>query len=478
MKTSDMTLDDWLVYIERMHPQEIELGLDRMMQVLDQVGWHQFSIPVVTFAGTNGKGTTLLATESLLLAQGLRVGAYVSPHLIRYNERVRLNGESATDQQFIDAFERIEALRADIPLTYFEMGTLAALSIFQQQALDVLLLEVGLGGRLDAVNCVDASIAVITQIALDHMDWLGDTRELIAREKAGIMRRERPVIFADPESPEPLYEIAQRLDAKVYDRIQVSQLEPRYAGAEASALSQGFCFESDAAVGTWQWIGVDAPSASPLRLRSLPPVSIPMTNAATAIQILHLLKKYALANVSLAEALISHGLSTIVTTGRMTLIKNQKTPLLLDVAHNPHAVGYLAERLKQWRLGVRDPVLGDYQSGRVLALFGAYADKSVADVVEIMAPCIDGWGLVSLDCNRSLSVRQLAEIMAQQQRSYVELGKLELDGTNTQALLTKLNEWYQGIVGEGQVADELVSLIVVFGSFSVVGPVYCATQAK
>ena len=203
------TLAQWLQHLETLHPNEMELGLERVSQVADTLGLLPLSSPVVTVAGTNGKGSTVAVLESLLRECGFRPGAFTSPHFLRFNERIRVDGNEAQDEQLIAAFEAIEGVRDGVSLTYFEFSTLAALMVFEREEVDYVLLEVGLGGRLDSANMVDADIAVITSIDLDHQDWLGDTRGVIAREKAGIMREGKPVVIADPEPPGELLEVAR-----------------------------------------------------------------------------------------------------------------------------------------------------------------------------------------------------------------------------------------------------------------------------
>src|SRR5436190_11235204 len=208
------TLAEWLDYQQRVHPREIALGLERVRAVAVVMGLHRPAPVVITVAGTNGKGSTVAFLEAMCRAAGHRVGAYTSPHLLRYNERVRIDGRDADDAALCASFERIEAARGATALTYFEFGTLAALDLFERAALDVALLEVGLGGRLDAVNLVDADAAIVTTVDLDHQDWLGTDRAAIAREKAGVFRVGRPAVIGDPDSPPGLIERALEIDAQ------------------------------------------------------------------------------------------------------------------------------------------------------------------------------------------------------------------------------------------------------------------------
>ncbi|WP_241068117.1 Mur ligase family protein, partial [Pseudomonas viridiflava] len=205
------TLGDWLAYLEQLHPSAIDMGLDRSRKVAQQLGLTRPAPRVITVTGTNGKGSTCAFVASLLQAQGLKVGVYSSPHLLRYNERVKVQGVEATDLELCDAFAAVESARGDVTLTYFEMGTLAAFWLFEQAQLDAVVLEVGLGGRLDAVNLIDADLALVTSIGVDHADWLGDTRESVAFEKAGIFRAGRPALCGDLDPPEPLLAKAREL---------------------------------------------------------------------------------------------------------------------------------------------------------------------------------------------------------------------------------------------------------------------------
>lgn len=226
---SNRSLEDWLQWLERIHPREIELGLERVLQVAKQLQLVPLSVPVITVAGTNGKGSTVAVMEALLNAAGKRTGAYTSPHFLHFNERIRVAATDVEDSDIIAAFTAIEEARGDIALTYFEYATLAALWVFRSQQVDVVLLEVGLGGRLDAVNIVDATVAVITSIALDHQDWLGNTRGVIAVEKAGILRSGAAAVIADPDPPaellacvessgsQPVFRLGQEFEAACSD---------------------------------------------------------------------------------------------------------------------------------------------------------------------------------------------------------------------------------------------------------------------
>jgi len=211
-----MTLSHWLSIIERTHPNEIELGLGRVLRIARLIDLHHFLCPVITVAGTNGKGSTVSLLESMYVAQGYSVGTYTSPHLLRFNERVCVNGEPVADEKLCQAFQEVNDLRQDIPITYFEFSTLAALWLFQRESLDVLILEVGLGGRLDAVNIVDSDVAVLTSLGIDHTKWLGEDRESIGREKAGIFRPDKMAVCGDPNPPASVVEVAAEKNTKLF----------------------------------------------------------------------------------------------------------------------------------------------------------------------------------------------------------------------------------------------------------------------
>ena len=260
---TERSLGEWLAYLEQLHPSAIDMGLERSREVAQRLGLGKPAPLVVTVTGTNGKGSTCAFLASLIAAQGQRVGVYSSPHLLRYNERVLLDGREASDEELCQAFAAVEAARGEISLTYFEMGTLAAFWLFERAQLDAVVLEVGLGGRLDAVNLVDADLALITSIGLDHADWLGDTRESVAFEKAGIMRAGMPALCGDLDPPQPLLEQAVTLDTPLFLR--------------------GRDYDLSVQAQDWSWYGLDA-QGQVLRLEQLPLLDLPMENAALALQ--------------------------------------------------------------------------------------------------------------------------------------------------------------------------------------------------
>jgi dihydrofolate synthase/folylpolyglutamate synthase len=312
------TLDEWLSWQETLHSTDIELGLERVATVFQQLHVENPPFPVITVAGTNGKGSSVAMLEAILLAAGYRVGAYTSPHLLTYNERVRLDGEPVSDAQLMDSFARIDDARQDISVTYFEFATLAALDIFYRQAPDVVVLEVGLGGRLDAVNIIDADVALITSISVDHAEWLGDEREAIAVEKAGIMRAERPVVFSGRNMPASLAERASAL------------------GAALSVLGRDYDFQTRQT--DWQWQA----GAQPAIVLPHPALAghHQFDNAAGVLMVLACLAQ----QLPVSEQAMRQGLQTVSLPGRFQIITDDVT-WVLDVAHNPDGVGRLAELL-------------------------------------------------------------------------------------------------------------------------------------
>ncbi|OHC28989.1 MAG: bifunctional folylpolyglutamate synthase/dihydrofolate synthase [Pseudomonadales bacterium RIFCSPLOWO2_12_59_9] len=412
-------LADWLSYLEQLHPSAIDMGLQRVQQVATQLGLSRPAPLVITVTGTNGKGSTCAFLESLLLAQGLKVAVYSSPHLLHYNERVRIAGVDATDVELCAAFAEVERARAQISLTYFEMGTLAAFWLFERTALDAVILEVGLGGRLDAVNLIDADLALITSIGLDHADWLGDTRESVAFEKAGILRAGRPALCGDLDPPLPLLERVAELDCPLFVR------------------GRDYVLTVDDQA--WHWRGLNA-RGEVLQLDALPLLDLPLENAALALQ------AYALLDLPWQPARLAAALAATRVVGRLDRRQlhwqGKSLTLLLDVGHNPHAAEYLAQLLAS------RPV-----PGKRLAVFGLLADKDLSGVLNALRDEVQDWAVATLPCERS---RPAAEIKA----ALLNLGaQVEAYADVAAALQTQCTQ--------ATAEDE----ILVFGSF------YCVAQA-
>ncbi|WP_145521875.1 bifunctional tetrahydrofolate synthase/dihydrofolate synthase [Yersinia aldovae] len=361
----------WLDYLERLHSQPIELGLERVKQVAERLDLLKPAPKVFTVAGTNGKGTTCCTLESILLAAGLRVGVYSSPHLLSYTERVRIQGQELSEAEHSHSFAQIEAGRAGISLTYFEFGTLSALQLFKQAKLDVVILEVGLGGRLDATNIVDSDVAAITSIAIDHTDWLGFSRESIGREKAGVFRAGKPAVVGEPDMPQSIADVAAELGAKLYrrdDTWQFSQQEP---------LSQQ--------KNSWSWQCVDHQWAN------LPLPNVPLANAATALAVLHY------SGLPLSDEVIRQGLMAASLPGRFQIVSEQPL-LILDVAHNPHAARYLTDKLAHLP-----------KRGKVRAVVGMLSDKDIGGTLACLSEQVDEWYCAPLEGLRGATAQQLAD---------------------------------------------------------------------
>lgn len=363
------TLTQWLAHLERLHPVAIDLGLDRIRIVAERLGLLSGPIArqVVTVAGTNGKGSTVAMLEAVARAHGLRTASYTSPHLLRYNERLHLEGDEVSDDALIDAFERIEAARGDTGLTYFEMGTLAALVIIRDRAPDIAILEVGLGGRLDATNIIDADVGIVTSVALDHADFLGTDIERIGTEKAGILRAGRPAILG---SRQMVASVAAHAAALPVSRALV--------------LGQDFDWQREEN-GRWRWQRPAGGAALP----SLPDPGLPLDNAASALTALETL------NLPLEAERLEQAFSDIRLAGRMQRIDRY----CLDVAHNPHAAGYVANQLAQ------KPVT------RRVALLGMLGDKDAEGVIDALWPVVDDWLPVTLSGARARHGATLAEII-------------------------------------------------------------------
>ncbi len=362
----------WLAYLERLHPRGVELGLERVSAVRERLALN-LPFPVITVGGTNGKGSTCALLERMLGSAGYRVGLYTSPHLLRYNERVRIAGAEAPDTSLTAAFARIEAARGATSLTYFEFGTLAAALLFREAAPDVAVLEVGLGGRLDAVNAFDSDCAVITSVGLDHMDYLGPTREDIGREKAGIFRAGRPAVVAEPDPPASLIGRAQAIGAPLY-------LVDRDFGAAGGPEQWSY----------WSWLGRRSALPWPA-LRG----ACQLGNAAAALAALDCLRE----RMPVDMGAVRRGLVEVELPGRFQVLPGRPT-IILDVAHNPHAAQRLRESLDAL---CRNAGGG----GRTLAVFGMLKDKDIAGVAAALGGRIDGWWVAGLPGERGADAQQV-----------------------------------------------------------------------
>ena len=375
------TLAEWLELHESVHPKSIDLDLQRVGAVADRLALRPVPYRVITVGGTHGKGSTVAHLSALLGALGTRTGAFTSPHLVRYNERIRVDGNEVSDTELIGVFERIEAARGATTLTFFEYNTLAALLIFAARGIEVALLEVGLGGRLDATNLIDADVAVLASVGMDHRDYLGDDLESIGREKAGIFRSGRPAVLGCAEMP-----------ASVFAAI---------AATGARALIAGRDFTWHIGAGTWSYHGVRQPYAQ------LPPSALPgaiqYRNAATAIAALESL---ALPQ-QLDRQLISSALAHVSLAGRFQIVPGP-VEWILDVAHNEPAAQVLAGQLAARPM----PAAAPATRGRTLAVIGVLTDKDAPAIAAALAPLVDRWIVCALPGPRGSSAAQLAARLA------------------------------------------------------------------
>jgi dihydrofolate synthase / folylpolyglutamate synthase len=404
------TLTQWLEYIERQHPQAIALGLDRVRAVLERLG-ARLECPVVTVGGTNGKGSTCAMVEAIARAAGYTTALYTSPHLVRYNERVRLSGREAGDDALCAAFGAVEAARGSIPLTYFEYGTLGALWLFAREKPDLAVLEVGLGGRLDAVNVVDADCAVLTSIALDHVDYLGPTRESIAAEKIGIFREGRPAVVADPDPPAPVM------------------------GANATLLliNRDFGYSADERQWSYWGPGGRRSGLAHPALRG----AIQLRNAAAALCALDALR----ARLPIAMQDVRRGLAEVSIPGRFQVLPG-RPQVVLDVAHNVEAAQALAGNLA-----------GSGFAPESIAVCGMLRDKDIAGVLRRLAPRFSRWHFCSLPAPRGASAQELLATFR------------AIDGETPASQHSSPSAAVAAALGEAGRDDK----IVVFGSFFTVG---------
>ncbi|MGL6316239.1 bifunctional tetrahydrofolate synthase/dihydrofolate synthase [Vibrio sp. WXL103] len=369
-------LSVWLDYLNHIHTSAIDLGLERVSQVCQRASLTKPAPTVITVAGTNGKGSTCALMEAILLDAGYSVGVYSSPHLIRYNERVRINGVDQPDEAHTEAFAYIEQQRGDISLSLFEFGTLAALYQFKQQRVDVVLLEVGLGGRLDATNVVEHDVSVITSLAIDHVDWLGDDINVIGFEKAGIFRSNKPAVCGQPQAPATVAGHADDIGAKLH------QVGIQYD----YALEPG--------KNTWCW------KSGSFSLDDLPVPALPLANAATALMAL------GCAELDISDVNIVKGLEMAKLPGRMQKIATDPQ-VLLDVAHNPHSAQYLVEQIKQ-----------QYPNTVIHTVVAMLHDKDIAATLTQLSEISANWYPASLEGPRAASANELCQHLPQVIASY------------------------------------------------------------
>lgn len=412
------TLDEWLAHCERLHPKTIALGLERVDAVARRMEL-AFSCPVITVAGTNGKGSTCAMLEAILLQAGYRTGVYTSPHLVHFEERCRIHGEIVKADELVPHFAKVEAARGDTQLTYFEFTTLAILSLMAASPLDVAILEVGLGGRLDAVNVIDADCAVITSIDIDHVEFLGPDRESIGREKAGIMRAGRPAIIGDPMPPQSVIDHAAEI------------------GADVWRFGRDFNFQGDKQ--QWAWAG---------RGRRYAGLGYPalrganqLVNAAGALAALDSLRT----KIPVTAQAVRNGFAMVELPGRFQIVPGLPA-LVLDVAHNPHAVAVLAANLGAMAF---HPVTH--------AVFGAMADKDLPAMLKKVGTIVDRWYFCDLPTPRAETAARLVELWQ----------SVETRPRVKASTYASPKEAFDAAMAAAKPADR----IVVFGSFYTVGGV-------
>jgi dihydrofolate synthase / folylpolyglutamate synthase len=408
------TLREWLDWQVSLHPLTIDLGLERVERVFLALNPSKLKPLTITVAGTNGKGSCVAYLESIYRAQGYRVGAYTSPHILNYNERIKIDGQPVSDQLICEAFARIDAARDNTSLSFFEFGTLAALDIFRRAGVDIQLLEVGLGGRLDAVNIVNPDVALISAIGIDHIEWLGNTREAIGKEKAGIFREATPAIIGDPEPPESLIQSAENKTAHLY------------------RIGKDFGYRK-LKMG-WQWYFGDR------QIDNLPEPSLKgehqYRNASSAVLAAIMLED----KLPVSVQAIKQGLQDTCLSGRFQLIEGNP-PILLDVGHNPQAVTTLVEYLNK-----------NFPAKRIHAVFSMMRDKDIRTVLEIMHPVIYDWYFAPLEISRAASESVMRDFFLQSPVTQVFFG------------FTGFADAFAAAKKRSQDGD----LLLVFGSFFLV----------
>ncbi|PMG28048.1 bifunctional folylpolyglutamate synthase/dihydrofolate synthase [Shewanella sp. 10N.286.52.C2] len=393
----DASLSQWLDYLLSIHPTEIDMGLTRVTAVAERLSLLSLAdSKVITVAGTNGKGTTCAMLEAVFLQAGKTVGVYSSPHLVNFNERVRLNHIDVTDAQIIEAFSVIEHARAEISLSFFEFATLTGLYIFKLAKPEIILLEVGLGGRLDATNIIDADVSVITSIDIDHQEYLGDTRELVGREKAGVFRTECLAVIGEPDCPNSITEYAQAVNAYAYsvnkDFSYVIANDTSTDNTSTDNTSTDNTSTDNTSTdnmsadnrSTWHY------SSANRSIEAIPLPRLPLANAATAIAVIEQ------AFPQLSDNDIKQGIANASLSGRFEQVLEQPK-VWVDVAHNPHAAKYLATQLQ------------GFKPARIIALCGMLKDKDAAAVLKELEDSIDEWNFVSLPVERGNDAKTLAK---------------------------------------------------------------------
>ena len=431
MQSLPVTLPDWLARLEKMHPKAIDMGLERVSEVKERLGI-RFDCPVITVGGTNGKGSTCAMLESILLQAGYRVGLYTSPHLIDFNERARLSGEIVSDEVLTEQFAAVEAARGDVSLTYFEFTTLAILRLFAQAGLDAVILEVGLGGRLDAVNVIDADVAIVTSVDIDHTEYLGDTREQIGFEKAGIFRAGKTAICGDPVPPASLVNHANAI------------------GADLWLFGRDYNYSGD----KQQWnYGGRSVRRNSLGYPSLRGAN-QLLNASAALAALEALRH----RLPVGAQEVRNGLVMVELPGRFQVLPGRPT-VVLDVAHNPHAAATLAQNLDN---------MGFHPY--TFAVFGAMQDKDIDGVIAQLKGRVDHWCLTDLPLPRAATAEFIRDKL-------VAAGVTSSDAPGAESTIRCFATPANAFADARKRAGEN-DRIVVFGSFFTVAGVMQARRSE
>lgn len=424
MENHPTTLADWLARLETMHPKAIDMGLDRVRQVKDAMAL-EFACPVIIVGGTNGKGSTCAMLEAILLRAGYRVGLYTSPHLLHFNERMRINGQSASDAELVAAFDKLDALRAEVSLSYFEFTTLAAMQLFADAKLDAVIFEVGLGGRLDAVNVLDADVAIVTSVDIDHTEYLGDTREKIGFEKAGIFRAGKTAICGDPVPPASLVEHAEKI------------------GADLWLFNRDFNYSGDKQQWNFSGRGRRRNSLAYPSLRG----ANQLLNASGVLAALEALRL----RLPVGAQEVRTGLALVDLPGRFQVLPGKPT-IILDVAHNPHAAATLAQNFDN---------MGFHPY--TYAVFGAMQDKDIDGVIAQLKDRVDHWCVTDLPLPRAATA---ADIKHKLLAAYADLPLVAETERSIQTFATPADAFANAMSRAGE-----NDRITVFGSFLTVAGV-------
>ena len=436
MANNNKTVAQWMDYIQTLHKREIELGLDRVATVYRRLYPQGLACKVISVAGTNGKGSTTELISSIYHQAGYKVGKFTSPHLIDFGERYCINGVNATDDALLNAFDKIEAARGDVPITFFEYGALLAIELFSAANVDVAVMEVGLGGRLDAINILDADIAIITSISIDHTAWLGDTVEVIAREKAGIARSGKPCVVGIADTPKSIISHCDEISAELH------------------VIDRHFNYQAGQSDSTWSWkseaFSVDA-LPLPFNQRG-----VQLSNASLAIQAIQLLSNSLPVNANG----IREGIRSAKLLARCQVL-SQDPLIVLDVAHNESSVERLTEFVSNYALNKQSDKNVKEFEGKTLAVCGMLQDKEIAKSLEVLSPLIDHWHFATIDNERGAS----ADYLKKQLESVA--GDFSNINHKTINCYPRIQDAYEVAIDELSAGDRLI----VFGSFFVAGDI-------